>query len=114
MPFGPSGVAALRMAWIDIAVSTAGRVGGVVRGTEAGRELLSGGAETDSEWSYRRKTSSAGKKGAHGTTRDTCLGRGRGTKLVDIGLVVVGRSRHVEVVVEEEGIVGRLCSLSHN
>jgi hypothetical protein len=52
------------MAWIDIAVSTVGILGGVVRGTDAGREPLSGGAETDSEASYRPKTRSALKIGS--------------------------------------------------
>jgi hypothetical protein len=39
-----------------MAVSTAGILGGVVRETDAGREVLSGEAEADSEASYRPKT----------------------------------------------------------
>jgi hypothetical protein len=44
------------MAWMDIAVSTVGIFWGGAGGTDAGREILSGGAETDSEASYRPKS----------------------------------------------------------
>jgi hypothetical protein len=54
------------MAWMDIAVSTAGILWGGVGGTDAGRELLSGIAETDSEASYGPRAGvERAKKGAH-------------------------------------------------
>jgi hypothetical protein len=66
---------------MDIAVSTAGILWGVVGGTDEGRELLSGGAETDSEASYRPKTKLSMEKRSALKEILACAGDGEGNWL---------------------------------